>query len=102
MPKSPSGPVRRGQLIAPFGVGAMVIVPGGTSLIIGGLDFWFQPKDEKRKIDVEEFRTYEWRLQKLLGVSHFRLPPDYRDSYWSQGVINIGLTIPMQAVKEAN
>jgi hypothetical protein len=39
MPKSPSGPLRRGQLIAPFGVGSMIIVPGGISLIIGGLDY---------------------------------------------------------------
>ena len=90
MPKRPSGPVRRGQLIAPFGVGSLVIVPGGTSLIIGGLDYWFQSKDEKRKISIEEFRVYEWRLQRLLDVSHFRLPPDYRDSYRNQGVINVG------------
>lgn len=94
MPKSPSGPVRRGQLIAPFGVGAMVVVPGGTSLIIGGLDYWFEPKDERRKIDIEEFKVYEWRLQNLLGVDHFRLPPDYRDAFRSQGNINTGLTIP--------
>ena len=94
MPKSPSGPIRRGQLIAPFGVGAMVIVPGGASLIIGGLDYWFLPKDEKRKIDPEEFKVYEWRLQRLLNVSHFRLPPDYRDSFQNKNSLNIGLTVP--------
>src|SRR5687767_2386974 len=92
MPKSPSGPVRRGQLIAPFGVGAMVIVPGGASLIIGGLDNWFLPKDEKRKIDAEEFKVYEWRLQRLLNVSHFRLPPDYRDAFQNKNSLNVGLT----------
>src|SRR5258706_11159189 len=94
MPKSPSGPIRRGQLIAPFGVGTMVVVPGGTSLMVGGLDYWFESKDERKKLNIEEFKVYEWRLQKLLGVSHFRVPPDYRESYRSQGVINTGLTIP--------
>lgn len=39
MPNKLSGPVRRGQLIAPFGVGSMVVVPGGTSLIVGGVGF---------------------------------------------------------------
>jgi transcriptional regulator with XRE-family HTH domain len=94
MPKNLSGPVRRSQLISPFGVGSMLVVPGGTSLIIGGLDLWFEPKGDGNIIDAEEFKVYEWRLQQLLGVDHFRLPPDYRDSYWNQGVSNAGLSIP--------
>ena len=94
MPKSPNGPVRRGQLIAPFGVGALVVVPGGTSLIIGGLDYWFASKDNKRSVDIEEYKITEWRLQRLLGVNHFRLPPDFRETFRNQGLVNIGLTIP--------
>lgn len=95
MPKNLGGPIRRSQLISPFGVGAMVVVPGGTSLIISGLDTWYEPRENSRNdVDVEEFKVYEWRLQKLLGVDHFRLPPDHRDTFWSQGVVNAGLTIP--------
>ncbi len=74
-------PVRRSQLIAPFGVGAMMVVKDGTSLISGGLDHWYEYENGKRgTIDVNEFRVEEWRLQRLLGVNHFRLPPDYRDA----------------------
>ncbi len=83
MPSSPSGPVRRAQLIAPFGVGAMSTVPGGTSLIVAGLDYWYKNRDGSDISDLEEFKFEEWRLQELLGVSHLRLPPDYRDSFWT-------------------
>jgi hypothetical protein len=31
-------PIRRSQLIAPFGVGAMVVVQGGIGLLTAGLD----------------------------------------------------------------
>lgn len=95
MPSSPNGPVRRAQLIAPFGVGAMVTVPGGTSLIIAGLDFWYKNRDGSDINDPEEFKFEEWRLQDLLGVSHFREPPDYRDTFWSGSEgLNTGITIP--------
>ena len=68
-------PLRRGQVIAPFGVGAMNTYPDGVSLMVAGLDGWF-PKD--LDIDVEEFRVVEPRLARTLRVDHFRLPPDYR------------------------
>jgi hypothetical protein len=91
---SPSGPIRRAQLITPFGVGAMVVVPGGTSLLVGGLDYWYKDKDGKGNIDLQEFMFEEWRLQTILGVSHFRLPPDHREMVWGQKVPNLGITIP--------
>jgi len=101
MPNSPNGPVRRAQLIAPFGVGAMVTVPGGTSLIIAGLDYWYKNRDGSDIDDPEEFKFEEWRLQALLGVNHFRLPPDYRerwgrkDTYRSvKEELNSDITIP--------
>jgi hypothetical protein len=94
MPTSPSGPVRRAQLIAPFGVGAMVIVPGGTSLIIGGLDYWFRQKGIDDNVDSQEYAFGEWRLQEMLNVSHFRLPPDFREPMRGQKVPNVGITVP--------
>src|SRR6266704_5960270 len=76
-------PIRRAQLITPFGVGAMMVVQDGTSLISGGLDHWYEYEDggrDSQKIDVNEFCVEEWRLQQLLDVDHFRLPPDFRDA----------------------
>jgi hypothetical protein len=78
----PNNPIRRAQLITPFGVGALMVVQDGTSLISGGLDHWYKYEGgtgDSRRIDVDEFRVEEWRLQQLLNVDHFRLPPDFRD-----------------------
>lgn len=95
MPNNPNGPIRRGQLIVPFGTGAMINVPGGTSLVISGLDYWFRNIIDTSETDFEEFRVDEWRLQRLLGVDHFRLPPDYREGFqWVGEKKNLRLTIP--------
>lgn len=89
-------PVRRSQLIAPFGVGAMIVVQGGVGLLTAGLDHWY--KRENRTIDnikEDEYIIEEWRLQRLLGVDHFRMPPDYREPWkYDDTVPNTGLTIP--------
>lgn len=91
--KPPRGLVRRGQLIAPFGVGAMVVMEGGTSLITAGLDHWYvRETGETDSLNVEEFIVREWRLERELNVTHFRLPPDHRAK--GRGVNNWGLTIP--------
>jgi hypothetical protein len=87
-------PLRRAQLIAPFGPGAMVVVRGGTSLIAAGLDHWFEREGQDGQIDVEEFRIPEWRLEQLLGVSDFRLPPDYRVPRPGDNSSNTYLTVP--------
>ena len=82
MSKMAHYPIRRAQLIAPFGVGAMMVVQDGISLISGGLDHWYIQGDgtkDSQAIDENAFRVEEWRLQKLLGVDHFSLPPDFRD-----------------------
>ncbi len=93
----PRGPIRRAQLIAPFGVGALVVVRDGTSLISGGLDHWYKlesgEKDSK-KLDPKEFEFEEWRLQRLLNVDHFCLPPDYRERKRGGDQLNTNITIP--------
>jgi hypothetical protein len=62
----PRGPVRRGQLISPFGPGAMMILPDGVSVICGGLDHWFK--------------------QEATMTSHARSPQQTaRSSRWSKG-----------------
>jgi hypothetical protein len=86
--------VRRAQLIAPFGVGALSVMKDATSLICGGLDYWFQMDDESRNFDLDEFRLEEWRLQRRLRVDHFRMPPDHRRPLKGQDQTNTLLTVP--------
>jgi len=47
----PNGPIRRAQLIATFGVGAMVVVRGGISLVAAGLDHWYESETGTSNID---------------------------------------------------
>ena len=88
------GPVRRSQLIAPFGTGALVVARNGVSLISGGLDHWFKREDGSGGVDLEEYKVHEWRLEKLLEVDHFRLPADFRIGNKEQDIPNAWLTQP--------
>ena len=94
----PRGPIRCAQLIAPFGTGALTVVRDGTSLIAGGLDFWYvRESGDSKSVDPSEYQIQEWRLQELLGVDHFRLPPDYRTARGVPGTSktpNCWLTVP--------
>lgn len=88
-------PIRRSQLIAPFGVGAMNVVKGGVSLICAGLDHWYKRENENTsKLDEDEFKFEEYRLEKLLEVNHFRLPPDFREMRKKSDIPNTNLGIP--------
>ena len=91
-----SGPVRRGQLIAPFGVGAMVVNRDGVSIISAGLDHWYESETvaESSTTQIDEFKIREWRLERLLKVNHFRLPPDFRKPQLYQKTPNCNLTVP--------
>ncbi len=91
----PSGPVRRAQMIAPFGVGGLTVTRNGTSLISAGLDHWFEKETSgKGAVDRDEFVVEEWRLQRLLDVDYFCLPPDHRRGWQFGDVPNTGLTVP--------
>ena len=90
-------PVRRAQLISPFGVGAMQVSRDGTSVITAGLDHWYEREDrsnDSRTIDIDEYTLEEWRLQQMLGVKEFRLPPDFRVPRSGEQVPNCNLTVP--------
>jgi len=69
-----SKPIRRTQLISPWGVGSIVPFPEDESLMIAGLDMWQFGKDKR------EFVIKDDRLEKRLGVKELRRPPDFRDS----------------------
>lgn len=90
--------IRRGQLIAPFGPGAMTVMRDGTSLIAAGLDHWYEPEEAgSGEYDATEFRFGEWRLERELGVQYFGLPPDYRQRRFDAGMRsapNSELTVP--------
>lgn len=95
-------PFRRSAFVSPFGPGAMSTAPDGTSAITAGLDYWFAPSDGvgADNLDISEFEFHEWRLQSALGVSHFRLPPDYRTNRnafvgTGQGQKNLHLSVPL-------
>jgi hypothetical protein len=81
-------PIRRGQLISPFGVGAMVSFPRDEALMTAGLDAW---TSYAKKQCPPDWLIREERLEARLGVSHLRLPPDHRDS-------GVGVQYPNQDV----
>ncbi len=88
-------PVRRSQLITPFGVGSMTVVKGGVSLLAAGLDNWFRREDlTDHLLDDKEFRVEEHRLQEILRVNHFRLPPDFREKITGAATPNYNLNVP--------
>ncbi len=70
-----SKPIRRAQLIYPFGVGALVDFRGDESLMTAGLDEWPLAKE----ICPADWLVREERLQLRLGMNHFRLPPEHRE-----------------------
>ncbi|TWT06136.1 DUF1998 domain-containing protein [Reyranella sp. CPCC 100927] len=90
-----SSPIRRSQLIAPFGVGALFVTKEGISLIGAGLDHWFSNSGAiGDNFDATEFQIEEWRLQKQLEVDYFCVPPDYRRPNRGFSEKNTSLTVP--------
>ena len=81
-------PIRRGQLISPFGVGSMVSFPRDEALMTAGLDAW--TAHAKRQCPAD-WLVREERLEARLGVTHLRLPPDHRDP-------GVGVQLPNQDV----
>lgn len=90
-------PVRRAQLIAPFGPGAMMVSTDGSVLIAAGLDHWYDRPSPSLPFDPTEFYIPEWRLEHELEVDHFRLPPDFRvppPDAWGREIPNTFIRIP--------
>ncbi len=85
-----NNPIRRGQLIMPFGPGNLFVSKDGTSMMIAGIDYWFDNPRVKRS----EFVINDWRLEAELGVKEFRLPPDFRSNYFGGSDDNTNLDIP--------
>lgn len=71
-PRERIGDVRRSQVIATFGPGALLKLPYGP-VIIDGTRFW------ERTLDSESDRLDEPNLERLLHVDHFCAPPVNED-----------------------
>ena len=86
-------PIRRSQLISPWGVGQMINFPKDESLMVAGLDLWeVKFRELERAKTLDEFIVEEERLAKRLRVKNFRFPPDFRDSPFDK--VNQKLKIP--------
>lgn len=81
-------PIRRSQLISPFGPGALVNFRGDESLMTAGLDEWPFAREESPP----DWFVREERLQARLNVTHFRLPPEFREP--GEGVQHANQFIP--------
>ncbi len=64
--------LRRNQLIAPFGVGALHVLKGSRAVVTAGLDFWYEGATLQQLASV---KVREPRLEERLCVGHLRLPP---------------------------
>ena len=71
-------PIRRSQLISPFGIGAMVDFPRDESLMPAGLDAW--PSAKQACPPDSGWLVREERLEAGSASTHLRLPPDHRDA----------------------
>lgn len=92
-----SNPIRRAQLIAPFGVGSLYTGPNGVATIAAGLDHWYRKNDGTYDdVELDEFQVEEWRLKRILGVGQLRLPPDYREpfGFGNDDAKNMLLSVP--------
>lgn len=78
--------IRRDALISPWGVGAIVPFPHDESLMVAGLDFWF---DNNHNFDDPEFIIEDDRLSKRLDGKVFVMPPDFRESKQDPGHSNM-------------
>lgn len=86
-------PIRRSQLISPWGVGQMINFPKDESLMVAGLDLWeLKFRELNRSNTLDEFIVEEERLAKRLRVKNFRFPPDFRESPFEK--VNQKLKIP--------
>ena len=69
--------LRRSQLVAPFGPGALHILKQGMAVLTAGLDHWGETRDGRKPSNdqLERMIIREPRLQRRLGVDHFRVAP---------------------------
>lgn len=75
-------PIKRSHLIAPFGVGALLLARNGVGVIVCGLDEWLRerPSDGRNGTSwLDRNQLVDTRLQRRLGVNRLVQPPAIAD-----------------------
>lgn len=75
-------PIKRSHLIAPFGVGALLLARNGVGVIVCGLDEWLhdRPNDGRGGCSwLEANHVVDAHLQRRLGVNRLIQPPAVAD-----------------------
>ena len=90
-PAAPVGTVRRSQVISTYGIGAIIDVEQGSFMPMG-LDDW---ESQTRGGRVSALTITESRLQRQLGVTHFRLPPAQSQLENHPGRVDARYTVPV-------
>lgn len=76
-------PIKRSHLIAPFGVGALLLARNGVGVIVCGLDEWLhdRPNDGRGGASwLEANHVVDTHLQRRLGVNRLIQPPAVADA----------------------
>lgn len=85
------GSVRRSQMISTYGIGAIIDLEGGSFMPLG-LDDW---ESQIRGGRINAMSINESRLQRQLGVTHFRLPPTVIPVDNRPGHVDARYTVPV-------
>lgn len=72
---APKHELRQGAIIRGQGVGSMVVLKDGLSVIIPGLDAWYIDRASKKQKIPGDVTLIDKNLSEALGVSHFVQPP---------------------------
>ena len=78
--------------VTPFAWGQCLLLNLVLELL--GLDYWYPDDDFFQSVDESEFKIFDNRLSRRLGVNHFRLPPDYKKILFHKDSVNMHLTVP--------
>lgn len=76
-------PVKRSHLIAPFGVGALMLARSGVGVVVCGLDEWLRERPKGDRIArsgwLEKNQVVDAHLQRRLGVNRLIQPPPVKE-----------------------
>ncbi len=72
---APKHELRQGAIIRGQGVGSMVVLKDGLSVIIPGLDAWYIERSSRKQRIPGDVVVVDKNLSEALGVNHFVQPP---------------------------
>jgi hypothetical protein len=75
MMPAPKHELRQGAIIRGQGIGSMVVLRDGLSVIIPGLDAWYIDRASRRQNVPDDVVLLDKNLSDALGVDHFVQPP---------------------------